>query len=73
MRKKGLFILLITVLLLVLTVGVASAINDGEPDGDGHPYVGLMVASGFYEIAPGVEVYGPMWRCSGTLIGENSS
>ena len=57
--KKGLFILLITVLLLVLTVGMASAITDGELDGDGHPHVVLLL----------MEVGGePMYRCSGTLL-----
>ena len=38
----------------------ASAITDGELDGNGHPYVGLMVA----QDADGA----PMWRCSGTLL-----
>ena len=53
---------LIAVLVLSLSVGAlpANAVTDGELDGDGHPYVGLMVASN----AKGQ----PMWRCSGTLI-----
>ena len=39
----------------------ALAITDGgEPDGDRHPYVGLMVA----QDAKGT----PLWRCSGTLL-----
>ncbi|HET8569360.1 MAG TPA: trypsin-like serine protease [Candidatus Limnocylindria bacterium] len=38
----------------------ASAVTDGELDGNGHPYVGLMVAKD----AKG----SPLWRCSGTLI-----
>jgi len=42
------------------TLSIASAITDGELDGDGHPYVGLMVA----QDAEG----NPLWRCSGTLI-----
>jgi V8-like Glu-specific endopeptidase len=43
------------------TVAVpASAITDGELDGNGHPYVGLMVA----QTASGT----PLWRCSGTLV-----
>lgn len=41
------------------TVAPASAVTDGAVDGNGHPYVGLMVAS-----VDGV----PQWRCSGTLI-----
>jgi hypothetical protein len=45
--------------LLVLVVP-AGAITDGELDGEGHPYVGLMVA----QDAKG----NPLWRCSGTLV-----
>ncbi len=44
------------------TVAPALAITDGAPDGDGHPYVGLMVA----QDAAGA----PLWRCSGTLISS---
>ena len=46
--------------LLLSTAGVSVAVTDGELDGDGHPYVGLMVA----QDADG----NPLWRCSGTLI-----
>jgi V8-like Glu-specific endopeptidase len=46
--------------LIAATVVPAAAITDGQPDGNGHPYVGLMVA----QDAAG----NPMWRCSGTLI-----
>lgn len=38
----------------------AAAVTDGYFDGEGHPYVGLMVA----QDADG----NPLWRCSGTLI-----
>lgn len=53
-------------LLAALVVGVAlgagpaDAITDGELDGTGHPYVGLMVAQD--------STGRPLWRCSGTLI-----
>jgi V8-like Glu-specific endopeptidase len=49
-------------LAVVAAVGTApaSAITDGEPDGDGHPFVGLMVAQD--------ESGNPLWRCSGTMI-----
>ena len=40
----------------------AWAITDGELDGEGHPYVGIMVA----QDAKG----NPMWRCSGTLLSS---
>ncbi len=46
--------------LLAFTVTPALAITDGAPDGNGHPYVGMMVA----QDANGL----PLWRCSGTLI-----
>lgn len=52
----------IAALVLVLGAGSApsSAITNGELDGNGHPYVGLMVA----QTAAGE----PLWRCSGTLL-----
>ena len=58
--KKSVFSVLLVLVLLVSTFGIAYAITDGEPDGEGHPYVGLMVA----DDAAG----NPLWRCSGTLI-----
>lgn len=53
--------------LAALAVGAflavpAMAITDGQPDGNGHPYVGLMVAQD--------EDGNPMWRCSGTLMSS---
>ena len=58
--KKGLFAVLIALVVLVVSVGVAGAITNGVPDGDDHPYVGLLV----FDYAPGA----PGWRCSGALI-----
>ena len=46
--------------LLLGTAAVSVAVTHGELDGNGHPYVGLMVA----QDAAGK----PLWRCSGTLI-----
>lgn len=58
---KRIVVSLMLVLVLALSVvGAAQAVTDGEPDGDGHPYVGLMVAQ--------TEDGTPLWRCSGTLI-----
>jgi secreted trypsin-like serine protease len=52
----------LSALLALSTATVTTAVTDGELDGDGHPYVGLMVAQ---------DVAGnPLWRCSGTLISE---
>ncbi len=47
---------------LVAVAGPAGAITYGEPDGDRHPYVGLMRT---YD-----EAGATLWRCSGTLISE---
>lgn len=60
MRHKALAATVAALALVVLAASPASAITDGAPDGDGHPYVGLMVAQD--------ETGAPMWRCSGTLI-----
>ena len=53
---------LVAVLATALAIGIvpASAITNGTPDQEGHPYVGLMVA----KRASGA----PLWRCSGTLM-----
>jgi V8-like Glu-specific endopeptidase len=58
--KKVTLALLLTLMLVFSTFGMASAITDGELDGNDHPYVGLMVA----QTADGT----PLWRCSGTLL-----
>jgi hypothetical protein len=52
---------ILAMLVLILAAGAlpAAAITGGEPDGEGHPNVGLMIADENGE---------PAWRCSGTLI-----
>jgi hypothetical protein len=45
----------------LVLVGSAGAVKFGQPDGTGHPYVGLVV---FYE--DGI----PLWRCSGALLSS---
>lgn len=58
MRKIS--IALVVALVLVLaTAGIAGAITNGVPDGDNHPYVGLLVFE---------DAEGPVWRCSGSLL-----
>lgn len=52
------FVQLCSLLVALSIAGPAAAINDGELDGEGHPYVGLMLAH------DGISG----WRCSGTLI-----
>lgn len=54
--------LLLSLAMLLTAVGGAVAVTDGELDGDGHPYVGLMVAQD--------DQGNPLWRCSGTLISS---
>ena len=46
--------------LVMVIAASATAITNGELDGDGHPYVGIMVA----QDSAGT----PLWRCSGTLL-----
>jgi len=59
MSKKTLIALLTAVAVLALAVNSASAITDGELDGEAHPHVVLLL----------MEVGGePMYRCSGTLL-----
>lgn len=60
MKKIRVLAVLFVCVFLLTLVSPAGAISDGELDGEGHPYVGLMVASD----ANGT----PMWRCSGTLL-----
>lgn len=58
--RKTLALLAVLAAALTAGVGSATAITDGELDGNRHPYVGLMVA----QDANG----NPLWRCSGTLM-----
>jgi len=57
-------ILLILTLILgmvgLLRAAPVAAVQYGQPDGDGHPYVGLVV---FYD-----EHKVPLWRCTGALV-----
>jgi len=58
--KKTLALLAALFATIAVAAGPAGAVTDGQLDGNGHPYVGLMVA----QDAKG----NPLWRCSGTLI-----
>ena len=55
---------IVAAIVAALLIGAtpAQAVTDGTLDGNGHPYVGLMVA----QRANGQ----PLWRCSGTLISD---
>lgn len=57
--KKVTIAIVLMLVLVFSTVGVASAVTDGELDGDAHPMVLLLV----------MDVGGkPAFRCSGTLL-----
>jgi hypothetical protein len=58
--RRSIAMLIALALVVGLGSAPASAITNGELDGNGHPYVGLMVA----QDAKG----NPLWRCSGTLL-----
>lgn len=62
MHKKTLIAALAAIIAVVIGFGPVAAVTDGELDGNGHPYVGLMVA----QTGDGE----PLWRCSGTLISS---
>lgn len=62
MGKKMLFAIFSVMMLLAVAVSPVGAVTDGELDGNGHPYVGLMVA----QDAEG----NPLWRCTGTLLSS---
>lgn len=61
--RRIILAVVLTLALVFGAFGAASAITNGQPDGDNHPYVGLLV----FDVAPGV----PGWRCSGSLIAPN--
>lgn len=58
---RRLFIAVLATLMLATSVPIA-AITYGQPDGDAHPQVGLVV---FLDAGNH-----PLWRCSGTLLSS---
>jgi V8-like Glu-specific endopeptidase len=59
--RKQLAVVTIAVVLLLVLVAPVAAVQFGEPDGNDHPYVGLLIFD-----VDGV----PSWRCSGTLLSS---
>jgi secreted trypsin-like serine protease len=59
MRKKYLLVLLSVLGLLAIAVSPVSAITNGQPDGDAHPYVGLAI---------GPASQGGFWVCTASAI-----
>ncbi|HEU4899675.1 MAG TPA: trypsin-like serine protease [Actinomycetota bacterium] len=60
--RRLLLAAVVWLLAMLLAMGPAAAITNGQPDAGRHPYVGLMVAHD----ADGV----PLWRCSGSLLSS---
>lgn len=58
MRKIA-FASVVGLALVLSMVTSALAITNGQPDGNNHPYVGLIVFD---------DAKGPAWRCSGSLL-----
>ncbi len=51
---------ILSLVLVMAAAGLSYAITNGQPDGNRHPYVGLVV----FEDTPGH----PAWRCSASLL-----
>ena len=62
--RKRMSILAATGIAVLATATAGFAITNGQPDGNNHPYVGLMVALDEDNV--------PLWRCSGSLLSENA-
>jgi hypothetical protein len=60
-RKRMAAVVAVSIMVMVGATA-AVAITNGQPDGNNHPYVGLMVA----QDANGI----PLWRCSGSLLSS---
>jgi hypothetical protein len=63
MRRSILGLCAVLALMLVM-VAPAAAVTNGTPDGDDHPYVGILV----FDILDPEAGQVPAWRCSGSLI-----
>ena len=61
--KPAACLIIATLILVSLLTSYAYAITNGTPDGDEHPYVGLIVF--FIEVDGTLE---PAWFCTGSLI-----
>ena len=61
--KKVVIAVVLSLVIIFSVIGIASAITNGVPDGNNHPYVGLLV----FDVAPGT----PGWRCTGALIAPD--
>ena len=62
--KKVTLAVVLALAMVLSTIGFASAITNGQPDGDNHPYVGLAVFDVLDENGDSV----PSHRCSASLL-----
>jgi len=62
--RKSLIVVAVVFGLVLGSAGSTSAITNGQPDGDEHPYVGLVVFDVYVPDVGNV----PAWRCSGALL-----
>jgi len=63
-KKKLLLVAAVVLVLALGSAGIAYSITNGQPDGNAHPYVGLLVFED-WDPPPGEP---SAWRCSGALI-----
>ena len=64
LRHKGLTVAIgVALIAMIALSGTAYSIRNGQPDGDAHPYVGLLV----FDVWNGTH-YVPAWRGTGSLI-----
>lgn len=66
MRLKHITILSVTLLLLG-SFTAANAVTNGQPDGNSHPYVGLLIFDIYVPDVGNV----PTWECTGFLIAPD--
>src|SRR5512134_3123503 len=62
--KKVTLAVVLALALVFSTIGLASAITNGQPDGNNHPYVGLVV----FDVIDGDGNQVPSHRCSASLL-----
>jgi hypothetical protein len=62
--KKVTLAIVLALALVFSTIGMASAITNGQPDGNAHPYVGLVV----FDVLDAEGNPAPSHRCSASLL-----
>jgi hypothetical protein len=65
--RRFVVIALVAMALVAVSITPVAGITNGQPDGDDHPYVGLLVFDVYIPDVGNV----PAWRCSGSLIAPD--